>query len=435
MNPTDIKTSDLKDFFLANLEENKSRNQSAQREKAIQYFKELDLPTTKQEEWKYTNLNALLKTKFQTEEVQTDSVKIQPFLFKDENINQLVFINGFYSKELSHMVSPASQITVKNLKELDAAEINILDQYSGTLGNIETDAFTALNVAMAEEGVFIHIPDNQIVEQAVMLYFIGDANRKNIASQVRNLWIAGKNSQVKVIEKFDMFGENSIFNNVFTEVFVAENANFQHYKIQNEQGNAFQVNTTTVEQKQSSTYTNITISLDGKIIRNNLTINLAGQHCEANMYGLYMLKGNTLVDNHTAVDHQQPNSLSNELYKGILDEKSSGVFNGKIFVRQIAQKTNAYQQNRNVILSNDASVNTKPQLEIWADDVKCSHGATTGSIDKDALFYLRSRGVAEEEAKALLIYAFANDIVEKMTLGNLKNYLEEILLNRLGMNI
>ncbi|NJO00487.1 MAG: Fe-S cluster assembly protein SufD [Bacteroidia bacterium] len=215
---------------------------------------------------------------------------------------------------------------------------------------------------------------------------------------------------------------------------MGEDARIRHYKIQNDHAQSHYIGATQVYQQTRSTYDNLTVSLDGGLIRNNLTIRLDGEHIEANMYGLYMLRGESHVDNHSAVDHCQPNSVSNELYKGILDDRSTGVFNGKIFVRKYAQKTNAYQQNRNVLLSDSATINTKPQLEIWADDVKCSHGATTGSLDTNALFYLQSRGVPEREARSLLIYAFGYEVVEKINLVYLRNYLDNLITKRLGID-
>jgi Fe-S cluster assembly protein SufD len=248
----------------------------------------------------------------------------------------------------------------------------------------------------------------------------------------RNLLVAGKNSQASVVEVYLTRGEGTSFTNIVTEIVVQENANLEHTKIQNEGSQAFNIGTTQVYQARDSKFFSVTISLNGAIIRNDLNIVLDDQNCEANLYGLYMPTGKTHIDNHSLVDHAKPHSYSNELYKGILDGKSTGVFNGKIFVRQDAQKTNAFQSNRNILLSKDASMNTKPQLEIFADDVKCSHGATTGQLDEDMLFYLRARGIGLDKARALLMYAFAGDVINQVKIEAVRHYIESAIASRLS---
>jgi Fe-S cluster assembly protein SufD len=295
-----------------------------------------------------------------------------------------------------------------------------------------TNAFTALNTAFAHDGVVIQVPANATVELPTILRFVSDARQVNVASQPRNLFIVNKNAEVKVAESFRTLGDQASFTNVVTEIVVAEDARMEYYKIQNESDMAYHIGTTQVYQKDRSHFYSATVTLDGGFIRNNLNIALDGSNCEAHMYGLYFPNGRQHIDNHTLVDHRKPNSHSNELYKGILEDRSTGVFNGKIFVRQDAQKTNAYQSCKNVVLSNDATMNTKPQLEIFADDVKCSHGTTTGKLNEEALFYLRSRGIPKVEAQSLLMYAFAEDVIKKIKIDTLREQLERRIQAKLA---
>jgi Fe-S cluster assembly protein SufD len=256
-----------------------------------------------------------------------------------------------------------------------------------------------------------------------------------VLSQPRTLIYVAANAEVKLVEEEVTIGTSDSFINKVSEIVVEENAQVSIYKIQNEDSHSSCVKTTHVRQLGVSKVNSVTITLNGGVIRNNLNFILEAPGCESNMYGLYCVKGNTHVDNHTIVDNQQPHSLSNELYKGIIDENATGVFNGKIFVRQDAQKTNAYQSNKNVLLSDTATVNTKPQLEIFADDVKCSHGCTIGRLDDEALFYLQARGIGEKAAKALLLHAFAVEILDKIELEPIRQYVDQIISERLDFEI
>jgi Fe-S cluster assembly protein SufD len=265
-----------------------------------------------------------------------------------------------------------------------------------------------------------------------LFLFFSDTQTSNSFSQPRNLIIAEENSQVSVIENFVTLGEQESLINIVTEIVVEKRAIVNHYKIQGETTSNFHVGTTQVLQKENSNFANTTITMGGGIIRNNLNIEMDGEHIESYMNGLFMLNGKSHVDNHTVVDHQKPNGYSNELYKGILDDNSTGVFNGKIYVREDAQKTNAFQTNNNIILSDKATVDTKPQLEIWADDVKCSHGATVGALDEEPLFYLRSRGIPKDKARGLLMFAFATDLLDRIKIEPLRKHVEELIAERLG---
>jgi Fe-S cluster assembly protein SufD len=246
--------------------------------------------------------------------------------------------------------------------------------------------------------------------------------------------VVGKSSEVTVVEKFDSIGSNPNFSNIVTEAIVAENASLNFYSIQADHGNRYQFGQTTIRQANHSRVNTYTFTLDGKFVRNNLHLQLDGEGCESHMYGLYLLHGDTLADNHTVADHRKPNSFSNELYKGVLEGNAKGIFNGKIFVRPQAQKTNAFQSNRNILLSEKATINTKPQLEIWADDVKCSHGCTTGQLDEEAMFYLRSRGIEKNTARAMMLYAFVAEVLENIPNESLKVFIDALVSERLHKN-
>ena len=437
MNNIKLDASDLKksleshfDDFEAGLNGKSNQAIHQLRRKAMEAFKKLGFPNTKNEEWKYTNVAKVLKQEYvfnPTSSIQ--SSEIQDLLFQGEEAYVLVIVNGQLNQELSTL--PEDNLQILDLEEAYEKHADTIDQFFAQHTNIQEEAFTALNTAFTQSGVFVQVPDNQVIDKPVMIYYMADGRQENVVIQPRVLITVGKNSQITFLDKTDTIGQGYSFNNLVNEIYVEENAHVKHFKIQDDTENSFYVGTTQVYQHKNSVYTNVTVSLKGGLIRNNLNIKLDGEHIESNMYGLYMLDGKTHVDNHSIADHQQPNSVSNELYKGIMDDHSVGVFNGKIYVRQVAQKTNAYQQNRNILLSDNASINTKPQLEIWADDVKCSHGATTGSLDETALFYLRSRGISAVEARALLIQAFANEIIQMISLETVQNYLMDIIVKRL----
>jgi Fe-S cluster assembly protein SufD len=400
------------------------------RRQAFQNFEKLGIPTTKHEEWKYTNVGRIFKQEYNFKPPSNiQATDIESIKIPNLEANVLVLLNGKWQAKYSSIKS--KNLVIKPLQEAIETEKDLLEKYFAKFTNNQDETFTALNTAFAQDGLFIYVADNQVVDLPLILYYINDAHTENVALQPRNLFIFGKSAEATLIEKYDTLGTNSSFTNLVNEVFVHQNAKVKHYRIQNESESAYHVATTQVYQERDSLYDNNTVSLNGALIRNNLNIRLDGQNIESHMIGLYMLTGKTLVDNHTIADHQQPNSMSNELYKGIIDGNASGVFNGKIFVRKDAQKTNAYQQNRNVLLSDSASVNTKPQLEIWADDVKCSHGATTGALDESAMFYLRARGIPPKEARALLVHAFAYEIIEKIEIEAIRTYLDEIVMKRL----
>ena len=406
---------------------------------AFNTFNKLGIPTVKHEEWKYTRISSVFNKEyaFNPEDLrysigQTD---LDPIRFPGyEEANELVFINGLYSSQLSTIRS--ENLTVISLEEATRNEYReLVLQHLGHSSKYIKDGLNALNTAFAAEGVFIHVKKGNIVEHPVYIYNVVDARTTNILSQPRTLIYLSQNAQVIFAETYATFGPSESFVNQVTEVVVEQDASLEYYRIQNDAAHANQVNTTHIRQLGKSLVNTVTISLDGGIVRNNLNIAMEAEHSESHFYGLYFLKGNTHVDNHTVVDNVKPHCESNELYKGVIDDSATAVFNGKIFVQKDAQKTNAYQSNKNLLLSDNASVNTKPQLEIFADDVKCSHGCTVGQLDEEGLFYMRSRGISEKAAKSLLIHAFAVDILEHIKPEKVREYVDQLIAERLGVDL
>jgi len=430
----DLKTRLITDFYARESVMN-GEAQSAfhlKKRAALAEFDRLGFPTIKNEEWKYSNVRDLISETYNFGADSPVSVAdLEDLKIPDQVANILYFVNGHYDPSLSKLVSPSNQIIVDSLHNAYKKNPDLVNRYFDELVSDSADAFTALNTAFAHDGVFIHVPDNQVLEQPVILRFISDARVANVGSQPRNVIVVGKNAQVKFAEAFRTIGDSRSFTNAVTEIHMSEDSNVEYYKVQNESENAYHIGTTQVRMLDRSHFYAGTVTLNGKFTRNNLNIVIDGERCEAHMYGLYFPDGTQHVDNHTVADHRKPNSESNELYKGILRDKSKGVFNGKIFVRPDAQKTNAFQSCKNIVLSTEATMNTKPQLEIYADDVKCSHGTTTGQIDDEALFYMRSRGISTSEAMSLLMFAFCADVVSQIKIESIREYLENVISEKL----
>jgi Fe-S cluster assembly protein SufD len=401
---------------------------------ALQVFQTLGLPYPKHEEYKYTPITRVLEKNFSFTASRSSApfTDAKQFFIPGLEGNRIVFINGVFSKEHSSITS--ADVTIQSLQS------SLIDQNADVLNNFgkyadyKADALAAWNRAAWTDGILISIPDNKVVEKPIALYNIVNGTAEEVVSVVRNLFVLGKNSEATIIEKFDSVGSSNHFTNCVNEIAICDNAGLNFYSIQNDEGNRYQYNLTQVYQRRSSRLNTFTFTLNGKMLRNNLQLALDGEGIESHMYGLYLLDRDTHADNHTVVDHKQPNSFSNELYKGVMDGNSRGVFNGKIFVRPNAQKTNAFQANRNILLTDKATVNTKPQLEIWADDVKCSHGCTTGQLDEEALFYLQSRGINKETARAMMLYAFAGEVIDHVPNAILKEYLDALISERLHKN-
>jgi Fe-S cluster assembly protein SufD len=403
-------------------------------EQAYDSFNKLGIPSSKHEEWKYTRIASVFNKDFSfTAETRFSIDDINAVrLPGHEEANELVFINGVYIDAYSTIRS--SSIQVMSLQEAAAGEhADTVSKNLGHSGKYIRDGIHALNSAFIQQGVFVVIRKGAIVDHPIYIYNITDARSANILSQPRMLVVASENSQVQLVETYVTLGNDESFTNQVLEIVVEKDARVEYYKIQNDRSGNSQVSTTHFRQTGRSYVHAVTITLNGGIVRNNLNIAMAAEHSEAHLYGLYFLRGNTHADNHTVVDNIQPHCLSNELYKGIVGDHATAVFNGKIFVQPLAQKTNAFQSNKNILLSDEATVNTKPQLEIFADDVKCSHGCTVGQLDEEGLFYLRSRGISEARAKSLLIHAFAIDIIEHIKPVQIRNYVDQLISGRLEL--
>lgn len=392
---------------------------------------ETGFPTLKEEEYKFTNINKRILDKIKKHSAPSTINNIGDVLEANHLFNslesyKLVRNNGVFEPGLSS--TSDSSFLIKPFSDLNTEEVKEI----GSIETVSKDAFSALNSYSFESGIRVEIPDGSILEQPILLVDVISADSNGECIHPRVYFHAGKNSQATVIEITIFLDEAPVFINEVEEWNIESNAHIRHYKLQDGHNAELGVSNTSTNIARDATFSSVLLSLGGEMLRNNLSFNINASNCVGNMYGLYMLNGKTHVDNHTNVDHKKPHSESNELYKGILTDQSRGVFNGKIFVRKDAQKTNAFQQNNNILLSEDAILNTKPQLEIWADDVKCSHGCTTGQLDEEALFYLRARGIGKESAKSLLLYAFAGEVLDKITNEMFKKYCEEIVHDRLG---
>lgn len=399
------------------------------RKEALTKFEKADFPNLKNEEWRYTNLSPLLKHDFNAlpAEVQLNKEELKSFLFDDSFKHVMVFVNGRFTREFSKLNNLPEGIEVKNIAEAVEENNPLIEKHLGKYALNDEQIFTALSTAFTTEGAFIQVKKNAVIEDAIHLLFITDARNEKILAQPRNLFVAEENSQASVLEHFISVSDDIYFNNIVTEVVVEENAFFDHVKLQEESKKAFHIYRMEIDQELSSNFASHAISLGAEISRNDVNAKFNDKGGECTLNGLFMIDDTQLCDTHTLIDHAKPHCNSHEHYKGVLDGNSRGVFNGKVIVRPDAQKTNAFQENNNIILSNEALINTKPQLEIFADDVKCSHGATIGQLDKDAMFYLKSRGIGEDIGRGILLHAFASDVVRTIKVEPVKEYIEEIL--------
>lgn len=382
---------------------------------AIRFLEDKGIPNNKHEDYKYCNIEAVLRKEFKAVEQafnELTNADIAPLKI-DEAIN-LVVVNGVYNEDLSEKMI-VKGLTVNSLNELSSSEKALLCSQAKS----DTDALIALNTAFASNGLFLQVDKNNIIPMPLHIIYVNSGNA-NIVTNTRSFINVQANAQATLIESFYNIGSAKVFSNFVSEKFVGENAKLTCHTFQNEGALSYSVNTNQVKINKYSNYSNTTMTLSGELVRNNHNVVLADSNSEAHLNGLFISSGTQQIDNHTLIDHQMPHCESNELYKGIAKDKSTGTFNGKIFVRKDAQKTNAYQSSKNILMSDDATINTKPQLEIYADDVKCSHGTSTGKIDTEALFYLKARGIGEESARKLLLQAFAQELIDKIEIPSLQ---------------
>lgn len=392
------------------------------RKAAFDAFMQLGIPTKRHEEWKYTGINTLLPEEFSLLNPIAKSSTTTLNKYEAIEGTKLVFINGSFSKEQSTIVAQ-SGVTVLSLKEALATHHEATEKHYGTIGDNYMEHFAALNTAFAQDGAVIHIAKNTAATLPVFIihHFTGSAET---FIQPRNLVVVEDNSELTIIEDFQS-SSPALYNHA-VEIITGKNAHV-HYTVIQDTKEATGIYNYEAVLERDSTFTINTVSLSGKVIRNNVTTRLRGENATANLNGLYYANGNSHIDNHVLVDHIVPNCQSNQLYKGILDGEGTGVFNGKIFVKPDAQKTNAFQSSKAILLSMDATMNSKPQLEIFADDVKCSHGAAIGQLSDTELFYLLARGIEKDNARAILTYAFAAELLAKINHEGIRAILDERL--------
>ncbi len=404
---------------------------------AIDSFAELGFPTTHNEEWLYTNVSSLASIPFVpakvalTEELRK---KIDSVPLAGLGCNRLTFLNGRYVPELSGLRDVPKGLKAVSMASAWKTHGALLQRHLGHYADAKTHAFIALNSAFFEDGAFIEVPKGVVLEEPLHILQISHGGGQTTVSHPRNLIVVGDTGQASIIETFVSLEEDTTFTNTVTEIVAGEGALVDYTKVQQESDLAFHYARAQVHQERSSSVATHSIQLGGNLTREEVQVVLAGEGAESHLYGLYVIAGRQHVDNHTVIDHAKAHCNSREVYKGVLDGKSQGVFNGKVIVRPDAQKTDSKQSNKNLLLSEDAIIDTKPQLEIFADDVKCTHGATVGQIDPEAVFYLRSRGIGMQDAKKLLTYAFANDVMERIKLQPLRERLAEQLYARLAKN-
>ena len=409
------------------------------RERGAVQFSALGFPTVRDEEWRFTNPAPIVALDYRPADAGATLAagQVDRFIYGSAPI-RVVIVNGRVSPELSRTEGLPASVTVGSLAARVARDSSGDEVATrlGQLADVETRAFTALNTAYLEDGAFVHVPEGVVVESPIQLLFISvnTPGAPPVAVHPRTLIVAGDRSQARIVETY-VGTDSAYFSNAVTEVFVGGNAIVDHYKVQQESASALHLGSMYVEASRNAVFSSHSFSLGGSFVRNDAMAALRGEGGEVTLNGLYLADGDRLVDNHTTIDHAQPHCPSHEVYKGILGGRARAVFNGKIIVRQDAQKTDAKQTNRALLLSDEALINTKPQLEIFADDVKCTHGAAIGQLDDDAIFYLRARGLTYAEARDMLIHAFAGEILDRVQVEPLKTALEAELYTQLARDL
>jgi Fe-S cluster assembly protein SufD len=405
------------------------------RESAIARFTELGFPTGHNEEWKYTSVDPIASVAFERGNGAAKTVigaDVFSRAFADSAAHRLVFLNGAYCPQFSSLRALPVGVRVESLAEALKRHDGILEPHLARYARSQREAFVALNTALMEDGALVYVPNGCRIVEPIYLIFVSASGVTPVASHPRNLIVLGPGSEAKIVESYVGLGSGSYFANAVTELIGAENAVADYYRLQREGDNGFHVGTLDAQLDRNCHLTAHSITLGGLLVRNDVHVVLNGEGSECVLNGLYLADGKQHVDNHTEIEHVKPRTKSLELYKGILNGSARGVFNGKIIVHKDAQKTDSRQTNKNLLLSANAMVNTKPQLEIYADDVKCSHGSTIGQLDGDALFYLRSRGIGVDDAQSLLSYAFASDVVGRLKIAPMRERLDDYLLTKFG---
>lgn len=405
---------------------------------AMDRFEQLGFPSVRDEEWKYTNLASLAKESFQPAISREEIVHgdVTQFAYPETANAHLVLVNGFLREDLSVKSGLEGVVAIDLFSAVADARYNkVIRMYLARYAGYHNSGLTALNTAFLQSGVFIWISKNVKLETPLQITFAADGIGQNSANFPRVLIVAEENSSATVIENFVSTGESRYFTNAIAEIVLKEGARLEHYRLQRESNNAFHVCTTSTELGRSSRYDTTSINLGAQLSRHDISVVLDHEGAETSVDGLYMVGSDQHTDTHSVIDHKQPHCNSHQLYKGILDGNARAVFNGKIFVREGAQKTDAMQTNKNLLLSDKARVDTKPQLEIYADDVKCAHGAAVGQLDPEELFYLETRGITPELGRSLLTYGFAEEVIGKIKIQSIRSQLDEAVLRQLDTSL
>ncbi len=407
------------------------------RTSALKNFETKGFPSKKEEAWKYTSLNAVLKNDFSIFPKKESAIEIKDvkkYFINDVDTYKVIFIDGVFSTFLSSTTHDGLDVCLMSSALTKPKYKMVIDNYFNQIANKE-DSLTSLNTAFAYEGAYINIPKSKVVEKPIEIIYFSTGNEAALMVQPRNLVVVGENAHVQIIERHQSLNENPVLTNSVTEIFAQKRAIVDYYKIQNDVQTANLIDNTYIAQKQESRVSVHTFSFGGNITRNNLNFYHQGERIDSTLKGITIIGDKQHVDHYTLVNHATPNCESHQNYKTILDGNSTGVFNGKIFVEKEAQKTDAFQQNNNILLSDKATINAKPQLEIFADDVKCSHGCTIGQLDDSAMFYMQQRGIPKKEAKALLMYAFTSEVTSSIKIPELKSKIAKIIATKLGVNM
>ena len=404
---------------------------------AIKNFEDKGFPTKKDEAWKYTSLNAILKndfTVFPKEENNIQYSDVKKYFLHEIDTYKVVFIDGIFSSHLSSTTHDGIDVCLMASALSRPKYKMVIDLYFNQIAN-KDDSLTSLNTAFANEGAYINIPKSKVADKPIEIMYFSTGNEAALLVQPRNLVIVGENSHVQIIERHQSLNENPVLTNSVTEIFAKKRAIVDYYKIQNDTLEANLIDNTYVSQQKESHVSVHTFSFGGNLTRNNLNFYHFGERLTSTLNGITIIGEKQHVDHYTLVKHSAPNCESFQDYKGIYSGSSTGVFNGKVYVEKDAQKKNAFLKSNNILLSDKATINAKPQLEIFADDVKCSHGCTVGQLDETALFYMQQRGIPKKEAKALLMYAFSNAVIENIKIPELKQRITKIIATKLGVKL
>jgi Fe-S cluster assembly protein SufD len=407
------------------------------RSEAMKVFEAQGFPEKRDEEWKYTSLKALLQNDFSVFPKQNDCLdykNVKQYFLHEIDTYKIVFVDGAYSSFLSETTHQGIDVCLMSAALTKPKYLPMIEEYFNKIAP-KDESLTALNTAFSKEGAFIYIPKNVAAAKPVEIIHFTTGNEAAVMLQPRSMIVVDQGAELQILERHRSLTSNAVLTNSVTEIYAQANAQVDYYKVQNDNLTASLIDNTYIAQGRDSQVSVHTFSFGGKLTRNNLHFYQKGENANSILKGVTIIGEKQHVDHHTLVHHGVPNCESHQDYKGIFDESATGVFNGKIMVQDIAQKTNAFQQNNNILLSDKATINTKPQLEIFADDVKCSHGCTIGQLDQDALFYLQSRGIPQKEAKALLLYAFANNVLESVQIPLVKQRINRIIAQKLGVQI